>query len=204
MKGVIKIAKHLGGMKKRNFETTELKEGNTVIGIKDEKGKVIFVNYRHLELYVNCPDKLFSKFTKAIEDERALTIGINPMFKITDEDNEDVKVSLKDKYLFTDVEKDEEIFPELKHGNYVELKGRLTRGNENSNTLGFQYKNHILTCEPTNGNIKKYKSLLFTDCLVKGYIDRMDKFGNAVELRPKIRYLEFLPLEGSESPNLFS
>jgi hypothetical protein len=147
---------------------------------------------------------LFSKFTNAIEDERTLIIGINKIFALNDEDNENVLIDRKEKYIFTDEDEDEEIFPELKHGNYVELEGHLTRGNENSNTLGFQYLNHILTCEPNNGSIKKYKNLLFTNCLVKGYIDRTDKIGNATELRPKIRYLEFLPIEKQEKPTLFT
>jgi len=38
---------------------------------------------------------------------------------------------------------DDFIFPEIQHEDEVRLEGKLTRGNEQSNTVGFEYQGHI-------------------------------------------------------------
>ena len=94
------------------------------------------------------------------------------------------------------------MFPELAHGDYVELEGDITRGNENSNNLGFRYDGHILTIVPATGSIVKHKSSLFLKCLVKGRASRIDKVGYITEKKPKIIFTEIVPLE-SDSHYLF-
>ena len=105
-----------------------------------------------------------------------------------------------EKYIFSRKEEDlnEILFPDLIHGQYIELEGHVTRGNENANTIGFEYKNHILTCLLAQGNITKYKNLLFTNCIIKGYVDRLDKEGNIKEKRPRINFNELLLNQGEE------
>ncbi len=95
---------------------------------------------------------------------------------------------------------DETLFPELIHDLFVELEGHITRGNENSNTIGFMYEGHILTCYPSSGNIKDFKSTLFTNCTLRGYVDRLHKkTGEFIEKRPRIKFVEIISNESDEN-----
>jgi len=87
-----------------------------------------------------------------------------------------------------------------KHGDKISLEGDITRGNENSNSLGFRYDAHILTCYPISRSIVKFKHTLFLKCNISGVIDRRDKFGNITEKRPKIIFANILPIQ-SDSTN---
>lgn len=195
IKWVIKIAAHIGSMTKKKIENVKFSENNTLIGIPNDKGEILFVPLKYFEFYISCPEKLFSKITNVIEEQRELVIGINKNDATDEDDLNDVKVTVSQKFIFTQKEEDtdEILFPELIHNQYVELAGHVTRGNENANTIGFEYKEHILTCAPVQGNITKYKNLLFTNCLIKGYVDRLDKEGNIKERRPRIKFSELLP-----------
>ena len=97
------------------------------------------------------------------------------------------------------------VFPELKHDAYVELEGYVTRGNENTNTIGFQYMDHILTCRSIKKSIVDYKPELFTNCLIKGYVDRTDKFGKFIEKKPRINFIDLIikPIEKDNIKGLF-
>jgi hypothetical protein len=96
------------------------------------------------------------------------------------------------------------LFPELEHGQPVELEGSTTRGNENSNNIGFRYKDHILTCYPKSGSIVNYKNALFEKCKIVGLISREDKYGNISLRRPNIIFHELVPLEqDSKTLSLF-
>jgi hypothetical protein len=93
---------------------------------------------------------------------------------------------------------DEILFPELTHGLPVSLDGIVTCGNEMSNTIGFWYKNHVLTCFPTSRNIVRFKKHLFLKCRIHGEITRLDKNGRPLEKRPKIRFERLETLSNEE------
>jgi hypothetical protein len=58
------------------------------------------------------------------------------------------------------------------------------------------YEGHILTCYPQKWNIKDFKSTLFTNCTLRGYVDRLNKkTGEYIEKRPRIRFLEIISNE---------
>ena len=179
-------------MVKGKIENAKFKENNTMVSIPNSENQFLDVPLKYFDFYVNCPDKLFSKITKVIEEKRELIIGLNKEDAKEEHDLIDVKVTISQKYIFTEkqLDNDEILFPELKHNDYVELEGHVTRGNENSNTIGFLYKEHIVTCYPIQGNINKYKSLLFTNCIIKGYVDRLDKEGEFNDKRPRIKFLD--------------
>ena len=144
-----------------------------------------------LELYSNCPQSIFNKLTKIVEEERELLVGLND-----DDITIEETITIKHKYIFTRPDEDDEIIlPELVHGEYVEIQGHVTRGNEKSNTIGFLYSGHIITCFPETGNIKQFKSNLFNNCLIKGYVDRENKEGRFIEKRPRIRFIEMVNLD---------
>ena len=205
IKWVIKIAAHVGSMAIKKFENTKFRDDNTWIGITNDKGIVLYVPLKYFEFYVNCPERLFARIANVIEEKRELIIGINKKEIIDDEDKEDVVITISQKFIFSHREVEDEIlFPDLVHNSYVELEGHVTRGNESANTIGFQYSGHILTCFPAQGNITNYKNILFTNCIIKGYVDRLGFDGKINEKRPRIRFIDLTEKKSKEKRNLFN
>lgn len=199
---VIKIAKHYGTMNKREFQDTEFLSDNRVVKLKNQVGEEINVPIEYLEKYVDCPETLFSQISKIIEVERELEIGV--IDKDIKPEEKIVKITVKEKEIFYKQNEDEDVlFPELKDGDYVELEGHVTRGNENANTIGFYYNSHVITCYPADGNIINFKSQLFSNCLMKGYVDRTSKEGAILEKRPRIKFIDLILLD-KPYPTLFS
>lgn len=194
MTWVLKIAKHLGSLTKKKFEDIKFSKNNTEVLITNNIGEVLIVPYQYLEIFSNCPDKLFSNLAKVIDVERELIIGYNDT---KNKSFEFVKINNSEKQIFISNDSDDEtLFPDLAHNSYVELEGHITRGNEKSNTIGFLYEGHILTSYPTEGNVKEFKNVLFTNCIIKGFIDRLDKkTGEYIEKRPRIKFIEILSNE---------
>ncbi len=187
---VIRLAKHLGTLTKRKFDKVKFADNNQLVGIENDNGEIIWLEPEILELYANCPETIFTKIAQLVEEERELIIGVS------DEKPDEEKITFNYKPIFVRAkEEDEILFPDLKHNDYVELTGHTTRGNEKSNTIGFLYEGHILTCYPDSGNIKEHKSALFSNCLLKGFVDRLDKDGNFNEKRPRIKYIQILITE---------
>ena len=206
IKWTIEIVKHIKKKKVKQFPDSKIKleEGIQMVGIPNENGELLYVPLEYLELYTKVPDRLLDKLTKQIEEERELEIDFSEENRgDKDDTGTPAKISYGQKSLFFEEKEDEDIlFPELKHGMYVELEGHLTRGNEKTNTLGFEYENHILTCIPYEGNIKSEKQTLFSNCTIKGYVDRLAKDGTFKEKRPIIRYIE-IENNDEEKPSLF-
>lgn len=194
IKWVIKIATHVKSLAVKEFIDVEFKQDDSefLIGIKNNKGEILYAPKEYLEAYKNCPEKLFMRLTKLIEKGRELEIGFNPNEKVDKDDTtRSVNINIDDKTIFAKETDDEGIlFPELIHDQYVEFYGRVTRGNENSNTIGFEYEGHILTCLPKQGNIKQFKDKMFTNCTIKGYVDRQSDDGNINEKRPRINFID--------------
>lgn len=209
IKWVINIAKHIGTTKKDQFDDVTIDEINNIhyVGIKNDNDKILYVPKKYLEIFVSTPPKLLSKLAIPIEPNREFSVDFSEKEKTDSDDSETGKISYSEKSIFYDEEDlDEIIFPELEHGKYIELEGHVTRGNENSNTIGFRYCNHILTCYPDNGNIYKDKNILFANCIIKGFVERKDETGNIIEKRPKIRYLDIKPVDDNtnKQENLFN
>lgn len=188
---VIKLAKHLGSIANKKFDKIEFGTNNELVKITNDNGEELWIPPEMLELYSNCPQSIFNKLTKIVEEERELLVGLND-----DDITIEETITIKHKYIFTRPDEDDEIIlPELVHGEYVEIQGHVTRGNEKSNTIGFLYSGHIITCFPETGNIKQFKSNLFNNCLIKGYVDRENKEGRFIEKRPRIRFIEMVNLD---------
>jgi len=193
IKWVLRISKHVKSLVIKEFTNIQFKDesGESLIGIPNESGELLYVSKKYLEAYQNCPEKLFVKLAEIIQPEREFEIGFNELEPLDKDDtSRTIKISTSEKAIFYKEDNDDEVlFPELLHGAYVELDGHVSRGNENANSIGFEYFRHILTCYPVQGNIKDYKSLMFTNCIIKGYVDRKDDLGNILEKKPKIRFI---------------
>lgn len=208
IKWIIQIGKHLKTLKKRKFKNIEFKEtkGVQFIGIYNNEGEILYVPKIYLELFTEIPETIFNRLTQLIESERELKIGFSPNEKIDEDDTKkEVSISINDKGIFYKEKEDEDVlFPELAHNQYVELEGHITRGNENSNTIGFAYNNHILTCYPISGKIVEHRTSFFGDCTIRGYVNRIDKNGVYIEKRPRIAYMDILPSNKKGNDDIFS
>lgn len=197
---VIRIAKHLGSMTIKKIENPKFRNDNKEIGIPNSEEEYIWVSKKDLDNYVGSSEKLFNKLVKPVEKERELEITLYESKGKTISE----KISEKDKFIFAvSEEKDEILFPELVDGEFVELEGHITKGNQSANSIGFLYNGHILYCYPAIGNITDNKSALFTNCIIKGYIDRTNKETILLERKPKIRYTEIIPFTSNTSNTLF-
>lgn len=197
---VLQIGKHLGTMKKDKFTNVKFKDNNTSIGIPNDNNELLFVPSECIDHYVNCPPKIFSKIADVIEEERELKLGIKETNGFAE-----ITININQKNIFTSAKEDdvEILFPELRHNDYVELEGHITRGNEKSNTIGFLYEGHILTCYPNVGNIYQNKDKLFSNCILKGYVDRQNEEGEIIEKRPRIKYIDLIISYKNKDKNLF-
>jgi hypothetical protein len=143
---VLKIAQHLGTLTKKKFENLNFSKNSRYVILINDKNESLEVPIEYLELFANCPDDLFVNLAKIIEDERELVVLYNDTEK---EKQNYVKIGTKSKKIFIPNDEDDEtLFPDLIHDQFVELEGHITRGNESSNTIGFMYEGHILTCYP--------------------------------------------------------
>ncbi len=188
---VVKIAVHLGSMTKKKLENVKFRNDNKEIGIVNDDGNILWVEKNQIDLYINCPDKLFSKIAQIIEPERNMEIAM------VEEPDQVIRITYSNRHIFCrrPEELDDFIFPELVHGNYVELDGFVTRGNQNTNSVGFYYNGHILTCFPKDGSIIRFKQLLFSHCLMKGIVDRFDKNGALIEKKPRIIFIDLVLID---------
>ncbi len=194
----ITIGKHLQTLKQKRFEKVRFSENNRLIGIPNEHGEYLFVPKEFLDLYVSCNSTILEEVAKVIEIDRSLVVGV-----VEGSVPEEVEITAKEKYIFYEEETEEVLFPELEHGQNVDLEGDITRGNENSNNLGFRYDGHILTIIPDRGSIVRYKHTLFLKCIVSGRISRLDKFGNITKRRPEIIFSTIIPVESDTENKLF-
>lgn len=196
----IRIGNHLGTLAERSLKNLRWRENNTEVGIPNEQGEILFVPREYLELFLEAPTGLLSRIAEVIETERTLSIGRNANGKI-----EEVTITQREKHIFYVPEADdsEVLFPELAHGQPVKLEGVVTRGNETANSIGFKFRDHILTGYPRKGSIVRFKPHLFLRCIIVGEISRSDDRGSVSDPRPKIIFDDLQTIE-PESPELFA
>lgn len=178
---LIKIGKHVRHLALRNLKSAKL-DMEGFIGLLNEAKEVLYVPLAIFRRIQNCPKQILSDLASVVEVERSLRISIlNSPTAVS------VEISRTERFIFFDESDDTEIlFPNLVHGQQVELDGVVTRGNEMANTIGFFYDGHVLTCSPRTGNIVRFKTHLFLTCKIFGVISREDRKGDITENRPKI------------------
>jgi hypothetical protein len=136
---------------------------------------------------------LFSRCAKIISEDRYLEIGLLDHCEVVDS----VVINPEDQSIFY-TESDSEskvVLPELEHGKHVHLEGEITRVTESTNTLGFFYEGHTLTCKPVQGKriasfkpriISQQEDHVFPKVRISGTVDRQDAQGGFKEKRPEI------------------
>ncbi|MEI6055870.1 MAG: hypothetical protein WCR55_07405 [Lentisphaerota bacterium] len=199
---VIRIASHIGTLAKKKFDNVKFQGNNEEIGIPNEAGEYLYVPKKYFDLFIECPEKLFERNAKVIEKERVLEIGV-----YDGESIEKVSITEQEKFIFYTKSEDEDIvLPELKHSQYVNLEGEITRATESVNTIGFRYKEHTITCKPQSGSIANFKNKIvsqkedhfFPNVKIIGIVDRTDKNGAFKEKRPQIIFSDIVTMESED------
>ncbi len=199
---LIRIGKHLGDLNQKKFKNVKFRKDNQEIGLPNAKGEPLFVPRFFFELFQSSNPKILAKIAELVEDQRLLTVGV------FDKEGKPLEEPLprRFRHVFTreNTEPQDVLFPELEHGQIVSLEGDVTRGNETTNSIGFRYEGHILSCEPGRGSIKRFKTTLFEKARIHGTISRADLFGGFNAKKPKIiiDQIESIEVE-SNQPSLF-
>ena len=197
---VIRISSHLGILAKKEFENVRINPETQEIDIPNTQNEYLKVPKKYLDIYQECPPKLFSTSAGIIQPDGTLEVGIFDGEKI---EKVDIPASKRDIYFRENSEKEEIFLPELKHDQYVELEGGITRITESENTVGFRYEGHTLVCRPENGNIADFKEgviskredHIFPRVKITGVIDRASGDGSFKKKRPEIIFSRIVILE---------
>lgn len=196
LRAAIRLGIHLGGVgKAAALKRVAWLDSNRFVEVEGRDGSTIVVRTDDFQAFLEMPSGRLSDLISLVTRDRTMLV-ISP-----DPEAEPIKVDSGDRSIFVvdDNEDDgETLFPELEHGMNVSLEGFVTRGNEVANSIGFRYLDHILTCYPASGSIVRYKSLLFTPCLIEGKISRLDDKNRPIAHRPKLVFSSLTPLRGSE------
>lgn len=190
---MIKIAQHLGTItNKRTLDLKLSKDGRTAL-LTNANGNIRSITMDELKNFQECPDKLLRRLGTVVTDYRTLHIG----HKINDTIYE-VYIDRESKDIFTpDEDSEMPILPELQDGQRVKLIGVVTRGNQQTNTIGFKYNEHVITSSPNNKLITSYIDAHYKICEITGYIVRSTPadIANGKRDRPRIIFEDLIPVE---------
>lgn len=202
LKKLIDLLKHTKGSREW-VSGLHWSVGAGVVGIRNESGDVIYIPIEYLKWYLDVPTMMLKRISATVRVGRSLEVGVRSSEK---GGFESTSITAEEKQFFGHQaaanDDSELLFPELQHGDEVRLEGRLTRGNENANSLGLEYQGHVLNCVPGVGNIKKYKPALFLHCIVEGTVSRLYKQSHIAERRPTIIISDVTPLESDDQLTL--
>ncbi|MFH0892783.1 MAG: hypothetical protein V1867_08510 [Candidatus Falkowbacteria bacterium] len=203
---MIKIGSHVGAMSRKSIKNARIERSNNEIFVlvENDDQDQLTVPKKYFDYFVECPEKLFSRSAGVIEKERTFELGI-----FENDKEECVTIPEKNKFIFYRESNEERgvVLPELKHGQFIELEGDVTRATESTNTIGFHYMDHTIICKPQSGNIAKFKSRfvslkdnrVFSMAKITGVVDRTDKFGGFKEKRPTILFSDLVSLEEKDN-----
>ena len=202
LKTLAKVVKHT--RQARGWENARFAmEGQDAqIMLLNDKGEELLVPAEFFRWYRDMPPRLLMRMTSVVRTKRVLHIGMSG-----DTGTDEVVVTEREKSLFDEAPDDdndgEQLFPELVHGQTVDLEGRLIRGSEASNSVGLEYQGHIVNCVPAKGNVRQYKLALFLHCKVSGRVNRHAKNRFVADRRPTIILDRVVPLERDVQGSLF-
>lgn len=191
---LVELIKHL--RKAPDWRNTRItwSEDASVAFIDDGAGNVISVPSEYIKWYKEIPRSALRKLSAPIVNGRTMTVASRQ----EDGDFRFVSVDSEQAHLLAEGDElgeDEFLFPELKHGDDVDLEGLITRGNQSTNSIGFQFKGHILNCIPDSGNVRRYKSAMFLHCRISAMVDRHIGSLARLDNRPTLRVKQVVPLE---------
>jgi len=202
IKWFARIGKNMGDVSIRKFSDVRFDSSNSLVGIVNSQGEILYVPKHIIEIYSQCPATILESIASNITDGRRLVIG-----SLVDSTPDEVTIDNSERHIFCQDEKEEDeetLFPELEHGSEVVLAGEVTRENKTSNSMGFKYKDHILTSYPEIGSIVQYKHLIFSECRLYGRVSRLDDKGRLNARRPKLIFRHLEEIRADDNFDLFS
>ncbi|WP_147418195.1 hypothetical protein [Salinisphaera sp. Q1T1-3] len=199
---LVRLVKHTRRTSGWDLDNVRWREDNTEIGIRNSRGEFEYFPATYVKWYLSASPGLLRKLVEVVERERTLIVGTIENGKVIEE-----QVDLNDKAAFVGEESPDNegdfLFPELEHGQEVELEGRLTRGNASTNSLGFEYAGHVLNCYPEEGSIVRFKPVLFLRCLLYGEVSRLGDKRFVTARRPTLIIKRVTPLEEDAQRSLW-
>lgn len=205
LQNVVKLHKHLKGNKTKKIDGIKFKDNNQVLSIPDESGNYIDVPKNDYDEYFNFPEGIIKELAESPTSDQTLHIGRQENNQVIEED-----IKYEDRPFFgldkdVDQSNSDALFPELRHGDEVELTGEVTRGNNQSNSIGFKYKGHIITCHPATSKVSDFKEQMFSKCIIRGTISRVNDMTFVQSNRPHINFHELEIIEEDDGQvGLFS
>jgi hypothetical protein len=202
---LVNLIKHLKGEVNWNSLKVKWKKNASLAIITNDEGADIEIPSEYLKWYKSLPHNTLKRLTHPVNKERTLTIGArqkNGQYDVAEVDMESKKiVSEEDE----DLPEDEFLFPNLKHSHDFTLEGLITRGNQSTNSIGFQYRGHILNCIPETGSVTKFKPAMFLQCRVSGTVNRHVRSLKVLDHRPTLLISNVIILEDEDrkQENLF-
>lgn len=205
---MIKIAKHCKGLKKIDKENIVVKPktGGVTYYIKNNENELLETQKEYIDKFNQCPENIFEKIAAIIEAERTLEFGVYEKNGIVTKET----ITENDKYIFIkEQSEEEEILPELIHGEIMTLIGKITQVTEKKiSSIEFLYKNIEITCKPMQPqeNIAKFKNNIISErygnffqknVKLTGKIDRIDDNGNPKRI--SIRIIKIKPILSGQS-----
>lgn len=201
LRRLVELAKHTKGKLDFAMPDVSWRVADGIVGIGNDEGEVLYIPLEYFQWYVGISGSLLKKLTGQVQDNRSLVIASEFEGQV-----EQTLVTTSDKVYFGHeraTDEEEFLFPELEHGQLVELEGRLTRGNENTNSIGFEYSGHVINCVPETGSIIQFKPALFLRCRIVATVTRLLKQHTEAERRPTLILRYVMPLETDDQLGLF-
>ena len=198
----------LAKSKKGRFDVRKLdiqwSEDATIAIIRTEDGENIAVPAEYIRWYATLPAATLKRLCTPIAPGREMTVGARQEDGTLDV----VTFNILDRRSFTDEDTEidsEFLFPELVHGTEVVLEGIVTRGNQSTNSMGLQYRGHILNCTPGTGSVKRFKPALFEQCKVYATVNRHVSSLTTLDYRPTLLVHDVVSIEERviDQPGLF-
>lgn len=195
---LVELIKHMNGMPDWSAAEIRWSRDASVAYIYDKNGAVLEVPAEYVKWYKQVPKGILRKLSAPIVGGGSATFGAqqeNGNFRSVNIGYGEASLLKDDE----DVADDSFLFPELKHGEEIELEGLITRGNQSTNSIGFQYKDHILNCVPESGNVRRFKAAMFLHCMVTAIINRHVGSLARVDNRPTLIIKSVRQLEDDNS-----
>ncbi len=202
---VVKISQHLGVVDRKaplNIKIVDYDKKSTLL--TNDQGNVMSTTMDEIEIYTACPPRLLHSLASVVTDYRTVSIGYvsGNVFQesVIDIDSKEVFAPEEEPY--------EPVLPELHNGEQVTLRGYVSRGNQITNTIGFKYKDHVITCYPYNKLITGYLNAHYRLCDITGVVQRTSPGEVALGKRdrPKIVFdsLVVVKDEGQQQQSLLN
>lgn len=185
---VVSYVKHMRSFDREPKATFDA--DNDSVTVYNKEGKALTFPQKYLGFILHCPKSILNGLARNITEKRTLKLGLRH-----GSDWSVAEIGNEDRGLFYEELEEEDVLPELKHGELVVLHGVIVRANEKEQSFGLQYKDHIITCKPEEGRtIGSFKDeiissrsgkLYQTHVKVTGVVDRLTEDGRH-KIKPRL------------------